>query len=228
MLNSVSTDTPGLGTRSRLSPEDRRRQLLGIGLRMLVDKPIQDLSLDAVAGEAGISRSLLFHYFPTKTDYYDAVIGAAVRRVLRNIAPEQLRMHLCWGNYEGPHHCDVPLADVIDIVFRARPSAIALEAANPRHAHEWQLFETVKLPEGKMLIPGVIESKSNFVEHPELVAQRIGRYASLVGRENVMAGSDCGYGTWVGQAAVDPDVVWAKFAAMAEGARIASSRFWKR
>jgi 5-methyltetrahydropteroyltriglutamate--homocysteine methyltransferase len=151
-----------------------------------------------------------------------------LNHALRNIAPEQLRMHLCWGNYEGPHHCDVPLADVIDIVFRARPSAIALEAANPRHAHEWQLFETVKLPEGKVLIPGVIESKSNFVEHPELVAQRIGRYASLVGRENVMAGSDCGYGTWVGQAAVDPDVVWAKFAAMAEGARIASARFWKR
>jgi len=149
-----------------------------------------------------------------------------LNHALRNIAPTQLRMHLCWGNYEGPHHCDVPLADVIDIVFRARPSAIALEAANPRHAHEWQLFESVKLPEGKMLIPGVIESKSNFVEHPELVAQRIGRYANLVGRENVMAGSDCGYGTWVGQAAVDPDVVWAKMTAMAEGARIASRAFW--
>jgi 5-methyltetrahydropteroyltriglutamate--homocysteine methyltransferase len=116
---------------------------------------------------------------------------------------------------------------VIDIVFKARPSAIALEAANPRHAHEWKLFETVKLPEGKMLIPGVIESKSNFVEHPELIAQRIGRYAKLVGGENVMAGSDCGFGTWVGQAAVDPDVVWAKMAAMAEGARIASPEFWK-
>jgi 5-methyltetrahydropteroyltriglutamate--homocysteine methyltransferase len=151
----------------------------------------------------------------------------ALNHALRNIAPEQLRMHLCWGNYEGPHHCDVPLADVIDIVFRARPSAIAFEAANPRHAHEWKLFETVRLPDGKLLIPGVIESKSNFVEHPELVAQRIGRYASLVGRENVMAGSDCGYGTWVGQAAVDPDVVWAKMAAMAKGARIASREFWK-
>jgi 5-methyltetrahydropteroyltriglutamate--homocysteine methyltransferase len=151
----------------------------------------------------------------------------ALNHALANIAPEQLRMHLCWGNYEGPHHCDVPLADVIDIVFRARPSAIALEAANPRHAHEWKLFETVKLPEGKILIPGVIESKSNFVEHPELIAQRIGRYANLVGRENVMAGSDCGYGTWVGQAAVDPDVVWAKMAAMAEGARIATRQFWR-
>ena len=150
----------------------------------------------------------------------------ALNHATRNIAPDRLRMHLCWGNYEGPHHCDVALADVIDVVFRARPSAIALEAANPRHAHEWKVFETVKLPDGKMLIPGVIESKSNFIEHPELVAQRIGRYANLVGRENVMAGSDCGFGTWVGQAAVDPDVVWAKTAAMAEGARIASREFW--
>jgi 5-methyltetrahydropteroyltriglutamate--homocysteine methyltransferase len=152
----------------------------------------------------------------------------ALNDAVRNIPAGQLRMHLCWGNYEGPHHCDVPLADVIDIVFRAKPSAVAFEAANPRHAHEWRLFETVKLPEGKALIPGVIESKSNFVEHPELIAQRIGRYANLVGRENVMAGSDCGYGTWVGQAAVDPDVVWAKMAAMAEGARIASAQFWPK
>ncbi|HET9047306.1 MAG TPA: cobalamin-independent methionine synthase II family protein [Casimicrobiaceae bacterium] len=151
----------------------------------------------------------------------------AFNHATRNIAPDRLRMHLCWGNYEGPHHCDVPLSDVIDIAFRARASAIALEAANPRHAHEWKVFETVKLPDGKMLIPGVIESKSNFIEHPELIAQRISRYANLVGRENVMAGSDCGYGTWVGQAAVDPDVVWAKMAAMAEGARIASRTFWK-
>ena len=152
----------------------------------------------------------------------------ALNHAVANIPPDRLRMHLCWGNYEGPHHCDVALADVIDIVFRARPSAIAIEAANPRHAHEWKLFETVKLPEGKILIPGVIESKSNFIEHPELVAQRIGRYAKLVGRENVMCGSDCGFGTWVGQAAVDPDVVWAKMAAMAEGARIATREFWGR
>ena len=151
----------------------------------------------------------------------------ALNHAVRNIPPEQLRMHLCWGNYEGPHHYDVPFADIIDIVFMARPAAISFEAANPRHAHEWSLFERVKLPDGKVLIPGVIESKSNFVEHPELIAQRIGRYAKLVGRENVIAGSDCGYGTWVGQAAVDPQVVWAKMAAMAEGARIATKQFWK-
>lgn len=147
-----------------------------------------------------------------------------MNHALRNIPAEQLRMHLCWGNYDGPHHCDVPLADIIDVVFTARPSMIAFEAANPRHGHEWKVFETVELPAGKILVPGVLESKSNFIEHPELIAQRIERYTSLVGAENVMAGSDCGYGTWVGQAAVDPDIVWAKLAALAEGARIASAR----
>ena len=151
----------------------------------------------------------------------------ALNHAVANIPAEQLRMHVCWGNYEGPHHYDVPLADVIDLVFKAKPSAISFEAANPRHAHEWTLFEKVKLPDGKVLVPGVIESKANFIEHPELIAQRIGRYARLVGRENVIGGSDCGYGTWVGQAAVDPDVVWAKLAALAEGARIASKEFWK-
>ena len=150
----------------------------------------------------------------------------ALNDALANIPPEQLRMHVCWGNYEGPHHHDVALADIVDIVFAARPAAISFEAANPRHAHEWTLFERIKLPEGKVLIPGVIESKSNFIEHPELIAQRLGRYAKLVGRENVIAGSDCGYGTWVGQAAVDRDVVWAKLAAMVEGVRLASRQFW--
>ena len=151
----------------------------------------------------------------------------ALNHATRNIDPELLRMHVCWGNYEGPHHCDVPFKDIVDLVFTARPNAIAFEAANPRHAHEWQIFEDVKLPEGKVLIPGVLESKANFIEHPELIAQRIRRYADLVGRENVMAGSDCGYGTWVGQAAVDPDVVWAKLAALTEGAAIASRQLYR-
>lgn len=151
----------------------------------------------------------------------------ALNYAVKNIPAEKLRMHLCWGNYEGPHHRDVPLADIVDIVFMAKPQALSLEGANPRHAHEYTVFDAVKLPDGKVLIPGVLESKANFIEHPELIAQRIGRYAERVGRENVMAGSDCGYGTWVGQAAVDPQVVWAKMAAMAEGARIATKRFWK-
>jgi 5-methyltetrahydropteroyltriglutamate--homocysteine methyltransferase len=151
---------------------------------------------------------------------------AALDRAVANIPPEQLRLHLCWGNYEGPHHYDVPLADLLDLVLAARPQGISFEAANPRHAHEWKVFERVKLPTGKVIIPGVLDSTTNFIEHPELVAERIGRYARLVGRENVIAGTDCGFGTWVGQAAVDPDIVWAKLASLAEGARLASRELW--
>jgi 5-methyltetrahydropteroyltriglutamate--homocysteine methyltransferase len=151
---------------------------------------------------------------------------AALDHAVANISPEQLRLHLCWGNYEGPHHYDVPLADILDLVFAARPQGISFEAANPRHAHEWRVFERVKLPRDKLIIPGVLDSTTNFIEHPELVAERIGRYARLVGRENVIAGTDCGFGTWVGQAAVDPDIVWAKLASLAEGARLASGELW--
>jgi len=151
---------------------------------------------------------------------------AALDHAVAGIAPEQLRMHLCWGNYEGPHHYDVPLADLLDLVFAARPQAVSFEAANPRHAHEWKVFERVKVPPGKIIIPGVLDSTTNFIEHPDLVAERITRYAGLVGRENVIAGTDCGFGTWVGQAAVDPDIAWAKLASLAEGARRASRELW--
>jgi 5-methyltetrahydropteroyltriglutamate--homocysteine methyltransferase len=151
---------------------------------------------------------------------------AALDHAVANIPPEQLRIHLCWGNYEGPHHYDVPLADILDLVFAARPQGISFEAANPRHAHEWRVFERIKLPANKVIIPGVLDSTTNFIEHPELVAERIGRYARLVGRENVIAGTDCGFGTWVGQAAVDPDIVWAKLASLAEGARQATKELW--
>jgi 5-methyltetrahydropteroyltriglutamate--homocysteine methyltransferase len=150
----------------------------------------------------------------------------ALNRATANIPPEQLRMHMCWGNYPGPHHCDVPFRDIIDLVWRARPHAIQFEAANPRHAHEFTMFEKIKLPEGKVLIPGVIECQSNYIEHPELIAQRIARYAHLVGRDNVMAGADCGFSIHVGSGSVDRSVVWAKMAALAEGAKIASAQFW--
>ncbi len=150
----------------------------------------------------------------------------ALNHALANVPPDQARLHLCWGNYEGPHHHDVALADIIDIAFAARPSALSFEASNPRHAHEWRVFERVRLPDGKVLIPGVLDSTTNFIEHPDLVAERIGRYARLVGRERVIAGTDCGFGTWVGQAAVDPDIVWAKLGSMAEGARRATREFW--
>ena len=153
---------------------------------------------------------------------------SALDHAVARIPPEQLRMHLCWGNYEGPHHYDVPLADLLDLVFAARPQAVSFEAANPRHAHEWKVFERVKVPAGKILIPGVLDSTTNFIEHPELVAERITRLARLVGRENVIAGTDCGFGTWVGQAAVDPDIAWAKLRSLAEGARLASRELWDR
>ncbi len=150
----------------------------------------------------------------------------ALDHALANVPPEQIRMHVCWGNYEGPHHFDVPLGDIIDLVFAARATAVSFEGANPRHAHEWRVFESVKVPAGKTIIPGVIDSTTNFIEHPLLVAERITRYAKLVGRENVIAGTDCGFGTWVGQAAVDPDIVWAKLASLAEGAQVASKELW--
>jgi 5-methyltetrahydropteroyltriglutamate--homocysteine methyltransferase len=150
-----------------------------------------------------------------------------LNHALSNIPPERLRMHLCWGNYEGPHHCDVPLADIIDVIFLAKPMAVSFEAANPRHAHEWKVFETVKLPEGKVLIPGVITHASNIVEHPELIAERIARFARLVGRERVIAGSDCGFSSQATyRPEVHPTVVWAKFEAMAEGARLATKALW--
>ncbi len=148
----------------------------------------------------------------------------ALNHATARIDPDQMRMHLCWGNYEGPHHRDVALKDIIDIVFSARPNAISFEACNPRHEHEWQVFEEVKLPEGKLLIPGVIDSTNNYIEHPELIAQRLTRYARLVGQENVMAGSDCGFETSAGVSAVVPTITWAKFEAMAEGARLATEQ----
>jgi 5-methyltetrahydropteroyltriglutamate--homocysteine methyltransferase len=150
----------------------------------------------------------------------------ALNHATRDIPPEQLRLHLCWGNYEGPHNLDIPLADIIDLVLAARPSAVSFEAANPRHEHEWKLFEDVRLPDGKVVIPGVLDSTTNYIEHPELVAQRLVRYARLVGRENVIAGSDCGFATFASLTPVDPDITYAKLAAMAEGAAIASRELW--
>jgi len=150
----------------------------------------------------------------------------ALNRATADIPPEDMRLHLCWGNYEGPHHHDVALRDIIDIVFEARPAAISFEAANPRHEHEWNVFEDVKLPDGKVLIPGVLDSTTNYIEHPELIAQRLVRYGRLVGPENVMAGSDCGFATFASFLTVDPRITWAKLRAMAEGAELASKELY--
>src|SRR6516165_3729229 len=152
---------------------------------------------------------------------------AALNHATANIPPEAMRMHLCWGNYEGPHTHDIPLAKIIEVAMRARPVGLSFEAANPRHAHEWEDLRHAKIPDDKVLIPGVIDSTTNFVEHPRLIAQRIANYAEIVGRERVIAGADCGFATFAFiDNAVAPSVVWAKLAALAEGARIASNRLW--
>ncbi|HLF77704.1 MAG TPA: cobalamin-independent methionine synthase II family protein [Dehalococcoidia bacterium] len=152
----------------------------------------------------------------------------ALNHALQNVPPEQVRYHVCWGNYEGPHTRDVDLRDIVDLVLAVNAQAYSVEAANPRHAHEWRVWQDVKLPEGKLLIPGVIDSCTNYVEHPEVVAERIERYASLVGRENVIAGVDCGFGTFAATPQrVHPEVMWAKFRTLAEGAKLASQRLWR-
>jgi 5-methyltetrahydropteroyltriglutamate--homocysteine methyltransferase len=150
----------------------------------------------------------------------------ALNHALRDIPPEAMRIHLCWGNYEGPHHTDIPLRDIIEAILTARPAAISVEASNPRHAHEWKVFKDIPLPAGRSVIPGVLDTTTNFIEHPELVAQRIEQYASVVGRERVMAGTDCGFATFATMSVVDPDIAWAKLASAAEGARIASRALW--
>jgi 5-methyltetrahydropteroyltriglutamate--homocysteine methyltransferase len=152
----------------------------------------------------------------------------ALNHALRDIPPDRLRLHLCWGNYEGPHHRDIPLKDILGIVLKARAQAISFEGANPRHEHEWAVFRDIKLQDDKILIPGVLDSTTNFIEHPELVAQRIVRYAEVVGKENVIAGTDCGFGTFArANLQVEPEIAWAKMQAMAEGARLASATLWR-
>ena len=144
----------------------------------------------------------------------------------RNIEPEKMRMHICWGNYEGPHICDAPLDQVLPIALRARPQALLFESANPRHAHEWKVVRDASIPEDKVLVPGVIDSTTNYVGHPQLVAERILRFTDIVGRDRVIAGTDCGFSTFAGFGAVDTDIVFAKFGALSEGAAIASEQLW--
>ena len=151
---------------------------------------------------------------------------AALNHAVKDLPAGSMRMHVCWGSTLGPHHGDVPLKDIIDIILRGRPMAVSFPGANPRHGHEWKVWQEVKLPDGKAIIPGVIDSTSNFVEHPELVADRIGQYAGAVGRGNVIAGVDCGFGTFAGRVQVDTKIVWMKLASLAEGARLASRQLW--
>jgi 5-methyltetrahydropteroyltriglutamate--homocysteine methyltransferase len=148
----------------------------------------------------------------------------ALNAATANIPPEKMRMHVCWGNYEGPHDHDIPLERVIDIVLRARPSTVLFEGANPRHEHEWKVWRDAKLPSDKILAPGVIDTCSNYVEHPELIAQRLERFAAIVGPERVVASTDCGFGTFAGYGKIDPIVTWRKLRNLREGADIAAAR----
>ena len=177
--------------------------------------------------DLGLGRHLLF---ADKSDEdYQRLAGTHVEvlnHALRNIPADRVRMHVCWGNYEGPHHYDAPMSIVLPVALQANIGALLFEASNPRHAHEWTTFRDADLPDDLILIPGVIDSTTNFIEHPELVAERICRFADIVGRERVIAGSDCGFATFAGFGAVDGEIAYAKLASMAEGATIASDRLW--
>ena len=166
----------------------------------------------------------------------DDFVSLAARHIevlnhaLRNVPGDRVRMHVCWGNYEGPHTHDVPMDRLLPVVMKAKPQAILFEGANPRHAHEWKVFRDLRalIPEDKLLVPGVLSTTTNYVEHPELVAERLENFANVVGRERVLAGTDCGFGTFAGFGPVDPDIVWLKLKSLVDGAAIASKRLWGR
>ncbi len=177
--------------------------------------------------DLGLGRHMLFTDKPDED--YQRLAGTHVEvlnHALRNIPADRIRMHVCWGNYEGPHHYDAPMSTVLPVALQANIGALLFEASNPRHAHEWTTFRDAELPDDLILIPGVIDSTTNFIEHPELVAERICRFAEIVGCERVIAGSDCGFATFAGYGAVDGEIAYAKLATMATGARLASERLW--
>lgn len=192
------------------------RAIVDAGFLLQLDCP--DLAL----GRHQLFAHLTLEEFRAVAELHVAALNYAVA----DIPPDRMRMHVCWGSTLGPHHTDVPLRDIIDIVLKARPAAVAFPGANPRHEHEWKIWREMQLPEGKIIIPGVIDSTSNFIEHPEVVADRIIRYAGVVGRENMLAGVDCGFGTFAGRLQVDSRIVWMKLESLVEGARQASAQLW--
>ncbi len=192
------------------------RAIVEAGLVLQVDSP-----------DIGLGRHMMFKGRSDKEYTSLARLHIeALNHALDGLPREQIRLHVCWGNYEGPHHHDAPMHMVLPIALTANVGALVFESANPRHAHEWKVFETSELPDDLILIPGVIDSTTNFVEHPELVAERIERFAGIVGRERVIAGTDCGFSTFAGFGAVDAEIVYAKLASLAEGSGIASERLW--
>jgi 5-methyltetrahydropteroyltriglutamate--homocysteine methyltransferase len=190
--------------------------IVAAGFVLQVDCP--DLAMSRHTGFQDLSET----EFLRRAEHHVEVLNEA----LRNIPAEAVRLHVCWGNYEGPHDHDIPLTKILHLVLKAKSQAISFEASNPRHAHEWTVWRDAHLPQDKVLIPGLLDTSTNFVEHPELVAERIERFAAIVGRERVLAGSDCGFGTFAGYVKIDPDVAFKKLGALVEGARIATKRLW--
>lgn len=190
--------------------------IVGAGFVLQLDSP-----------DLGLGRHMMFKG-KSDQEYEDLanLHVEALNHAVQNIAPDMMRLHICWGNYEGPHTADAPMSQVLPIALKARPQALLFESANPRHAHEWGVFANTAIPDDKVLIPGVIDTTTHFVEHPELIAERIERFTNIVGRERVLAGTDCGFSTFAGYAGIDPDIAYAKLKALAEGAAIASQRLW--
>lgn len=190
--------------------------IVAAGFVLQVDCP--DLAMSRHTGFQDLSEAEFLKRAEQQVDM--------LNHALRNIPASSLRMHICWGNYEGPHDHDIALEKIMRIVLKAKPQAVSFEASNPRHAHEWKVWRDAKVPEDKVLMPGVIDSSTNFVEHPELVAQRIERFADIVGRERVLASTDCGFGTFAGYGKVDPDIAYKKLKSLVDGAAIATRRLW--
>jgi 5-methyltetrahydropteroyltriglutamate--homocysteine methyltransferase len=190
--------------------------IIEAGFNLQLDSP--ELAMRAHAFTDGKGPLDIRRYVPIAIE--------ALNHATRGLPADKMRLHLCWGNYVGPHHKDVELQEIIEPVLKTNAGFIYFEGANPRHEHEWELWKKVRLPDGKAMIPGVIDTVTNHVEHPRLVAQRIERFANIVGKENVIAGTDCGFGTFVGSSGVDADVAWLKLQALAEGAKIASKKLW--
>jgi 5-methyltetrahydropteroyltriglutamate--homocysteine methyltransferase len=185
------------------------------------------LVLQVDCPDLGMGRHIRFRNVDDEEFLRNAALQVeALNHALRNVPADRVRLHICWGNYEGPHTRDIPLFKVLPVLLKVKPMGLLIEGANPRHEHEWELFKDHKLPADKVLVPGVLDTTTNFVEHPELIAQRIVRYALLVGRERVMAGTDCGFGHFAGFGAVHPVICWAKMQSLAEGARLASRKLW--
>ena len=179
------------------------------------------------APDLAMGRHIMYRDEPDEVFVERAAVHVdAINQALRDVPGDRVRVHLCWGNYEGPHHLDIELEKIFDDVMRLKASALQFEAANPRHAHEWAVWRANadKIPDDKILIPGVLDTTANYIEHPALVAERLGNFVDIVGADRVIAGTDCGFGTWAGFGPIDPTICWAKLASMAEGAKLASER----